>query len=1359
MLSKLAKAALSLIVIFLAGFAVFFLVARLSMPLLNSHVKLFENWTSSLLRQPVKIGYVRAWWSGLHPELQLEDVTIFNTDKKQIIFHLNKLKIDVSVIRSLLTRTLQPNDIVVTGVDLNIYQNQTHSVKFQLIDSIKKTNHKNDGHALGYSEIFNWLSKRRRLLLENVHVTWYKNQAIVGNVLLHNLLFANQKHQHIINGGGYVNQDASSSFDFYLGFKGKFVNFGTLQASLYAKLKNLDLSKWCQLLKLYGYQIDNGILNGQFWINWNQGQIKSVQSLLHAEKLNLTALDHSHAAYTIPKLSGNFLWQPVQQGWKLLADHFYFDINNVVEPENKFALIVQHDKHGVRQYFWSHYFYLESLPFLFAHNNFLPTNTRNLLSHLNPSGELINVKFVHHGNFNQINNYDLSAQLNQVATQYWQHIPGAKNISGDLKLRSGNGSLHIMSNNSYFNFGKLFSAPVIFNKMSGHVQWSQMQDKSWWVKSDDLSVNNSESAINTHVAMLFPANKFDNPMISLLAEFDLHDSSIINKYLPMKMFTPKLAHWLGNAFVRGDGVIGKVILRGKLNDFPFDHHEGVFIVDSKFRNTSLHYADGWPDADNIDADLKIKDRNLNCDLIKGKVFKSNIKSMHVAINDIGKKPAVVKLTTSIASNASDILHYVGSNDLHKMFNQVVQSAEAAGMVNLNFNMFLPVEKPSAVKLSGAAVLQQNDFELPAWNLGFQELNGKLLFTENKLWSQNLQAKIFNYPAKITAQFFRVIGKNQQNKIHLESRIDMVTLKNNFHWLDFPFIHGKTNYTAEFVSMPTGLTGKANYLLNITSDLQGIAMDLPAPLAKTAQQIDPFSMQIQFGNAIPITVENTKLKTWFHPAVQYEASPTTQFVNRRNHGIQQETELLLDPVVKPQDEKQRDESHILESSSSTPIKAKINLDDTLSAALQWHFKNHHPYFYSANIHFGTGQGTWQQLPGLYVDGSLPTFNWRVWRNFLQNHKEVGTANNKIQLMSKIKKILREVNLKVATIKFLNKQFNNLIINFKPSSTAWLLKVVNDNITGNIVMPDDYPQRALKINLKYLKLMPTEFAANKTSLLEPAEVPPMDIKIDDFVFGQQDLGKVNLSLRTSKNIAQIKSFDISSPTYSVSTQGYWKKLSDGKYQSMMRGDIESNNIMPLLTALNIHSGLVIEEGSAQFNLIWPNVIYHLDIQHAVGDVYMHLGKGQITGIGENANQSMNLGRILTLLSVNRFLTGGFSDLFQDGYSFNKMQGSLSLRNGKINIKNLNFNGAVASIDILGDVNMLMHNLNLRLAITPYITSSVPVVAGIIGGPIVGVTAFLANKVLGKVIDQIATYHYVVTGGWKHPKITKVQQQQAA
>ena len=907
------------------------------------------------------------------------------------------MQISVSVIRSLLTRKLQPNSIIVTGVDLNIYQNQSQvrKIKFQLIDSINKTNCENGKHTLNYSDILSWLSKKRKLLLEDVHVTWYNNQTIAGRVLLHNLLFDNRKHQCIISGGGYVNKDISSAVNFCISFKGNFADLRNLQSALYAKIQNLNLSKWSQLLKLYGYQINRGALSGQLWVNWDQGQIKSAQSLLHAENLNFIALDHSHAVYMVPKLSGNFLWQPVQHGWKLLADHFCFGLNNVVDPENKFALIIRHDNSEAKQYFWSQSFYLENLLFLFAHNTFLPANMRNLLSHLNPSGKLMDVRFTHHGGFNQIDNYDLSANLNQIATQYWRNIPGIKNISGDLKLHSGNGSLHVVSNNSYFNFNKLLSAPIMFNKVSGHIKWSQMQDKSWWVKSDDLSLSNAESAINSHVAMLFSANKLTNPMISLLAKFDLHNSSSLSKYLPMKMFAPKLAHWLNNAFVQGDGVAGKIVLRGRVNNFPFDQHEGVFIIDSRFRNTLLHYADGWSDMNNIDANLQIKGRDLSCDLIEGRVFNSKIKNMHVAINKIGKKPAVIKLKTLIASNAPDVLRYVNNNALHKICDQITRSAKADGMVNLNFNMSLPLNKPSAVKLFGDAVLPQNTFEIPSWNLRFNELSGKILFTENKLWSQDLGAKVFNYPAKITAQFFRAANKKQQNKIILKSQIDTTTLKNNFHWLNLPFIHGKANYAAEFISLPLNSTTKTSCLLNITSDLQGITVGLPAPLAKTAQQIDPLSIRVRFGK---------KLR-------RYEARSLNIAPNFRKFTLDDaKAGVAMLPL----------KSNLPIVENNMPIIVKLDFDDTLSAVLQWRSKWHRPCFYNANIHFGSGQGVRQKLPGVYVDGVLPTFDWQSWRNFLYHNKELNIANNKIPLVNKVKQILREINIKIAKIVFLNKK---------------------------------------------------------------------------------------------------------------------------------------------------------------------------------------------------------------------------------------------------------------------------------------------------------------------------------------------------
>jgi uncharacterized protein (TIGR02099 family) len=1103
--------------------------------------------------------------------------------------------------------------------------------------------------------------------------------------MLRNLLIVNQARQHTVSGSGYLSQNNDAIFDFYSKFTGNFNDIKSLQGSSYVKVKNLSLNKWRQMLKFYGYQIKNSFLNGQFWFNWQYGQLKSVQLLVNAKSLSFITSDNTHAVYKLSKISGNFLWQPIQHGWKLLADHFNLKVNGVKEPENEFSLTIKHNANTYTQRFWAHYFYLRNLQLLFAHNVILPKNVRDCLQNVNPTGKLSKVTFVHHGNFAQLNNYKFSAQLDHITTHCWQKILGVKNFSGKIKLQPGYGDLNVAAKNTYVDFGNLFSKPILLRNLLGNVQWLQTQDKKWFIKSDNLSLINQDLSAHGQVSLLLPHNNYNNSMISLLAEFDLSDSAAAKNYLPKGALSSKLAKWLNKAFVQGNGVAGKVILHGKLKDFPFDSRQGTFIVDSQVRNTTLHYADNWPDVKNIDAHLKFIGRSMSCDLAKGQVFDSQIKTAHAAIVGMGKKPAVLQLNTSVTSNANDILRYLNNSDLHKTFTGILQPLSANGMADLHVNMLLPIEKPSAVKLSGNAILHQNNLAISSWNLGLDKLNGKLLFTENKLWSKNLRATLFNHPAKIAVQFSHIANKNRQSKIDIKSYLDVASLENYFNWPKLSFIHGGANYTAEF-SLQTNSVKQANYLVHISSDLQGVSVDMPAPLSKTKQQIDPFSM-----------------KMWFGHAVQ--------------------------------------------------AKALLNLDDNLSAALRLRFKDHHPYFYNANIHFGAGQTKWQQQKGLYIDGSLATFDWKAWRKFLHEQSVVNFANNQTQFTNTIKNVLREINVKISSIKFFGKKLVNTVFKIKPQQNTWSFGISNNIIDGDILFPYNYPKSILQINLNKLILTPGEFASNKSKLLNPANIPAVDIKINNFVYGQQNLGKVDVGLRSTKNIAYIKYLNISSPAYVVTAQGYWKKRQNGKYASVLRGDIESNNVMPLLNALKIHSGLIAQKGDAQFNLNWPGIIYQPNLKYADGDVYVHFGKGQIIGIDEKANESMNLGRLLTLLSINRLLTMSFADLFQSGYSFNKMKGQLSLHNGKMDIKSLNFDGSTASIDILGDVNMLTHYLDLRLAVTPYITSSVPIIAGLIGGPIVGITAFLANKVFGKLVDQISTYNYTVTGDWQHPKIVRL------
>jgi hypothetical protein len=63
------------------------------------------------------------------------------------------------------------------------------------------------------------------------------------------------------------------------------------------------------------------------------------------------------------------------------------------------------------------------------------------------------------------------------------------------------------------------------------------------------------------------------------------------------------------------------------------------------------------------------------------------------------------------------------------------------------------------------------------------------------------------------------------------------------------------------------------------------------------------------------------------------------------------------------------------------------------------------------------------------------------------------------------------------------------------------------------------------------------------------------------------------------------------------------------------------------------------------------------------------------------------------------------------------------------------------------------NLRVTIQPRLEDTVAVAGALLGGPVVGLGTFIANKVLKNPIGQAATFEYTVTGNWAEPVVTKL------
>jgi uncharacterized protein YhdP len=83
----------------------------------------------------------------------------------------------------------------------------------------------------------------------------------------------------------------------------------------------------------------------------------------------------------------------------------------------------------------------------------------------------------------------------------------------------------------------------------------------------------------------------------------------------------------------------------------------------------------------------------------------------------------------------------------------------------------------------------------------------------------------------------------------------------------------------------------------------------------------------------------------------------------------------------------------------------------------------------------------------------------------------------------------------------------------------------------------------------------------------------------------------------------------------------------------------------------------------------------------------------------------------------------------------------------------NGPAAKVGMSGVADLARETQNLRVTIQPRLEDTVAVAGALLGGPVVGVGTFLANKILQNPIGQVATFEYTITGPWAEPVVVKM------
>jgi uncharacterized protein YhdP len=275
--------------------------------------------------------------------------------------------------------------------------------------------------------------------------------------------------------------------------------------------------------------------------------------------------------------------------------------------------------------------------------------------------------------------------------------------------------------------------------------------------------------------------------------------------------------------------------------------------------------------------------------------------------------------------------------------------------------------------------------------------------------------------------------------------------------------------------------------------------------------------------------------------------------------------------------------------------------------------------------------------------------------------------------------------------------------------------------------------------------------KPSRTDPRGLPGFDISGRRLTSNGQSLGRFNLRADPVKDGLRFSILRLDSDWLQLDGEGYWRYRS-GTPTSGASFHAKVKRLGHLQRAITGESDIREAPGKIRADLRWPGAPGDVGNLNLTGWLSLNLGKGHLEELEPGAGG--RLFGLLNLGALTRRLSLDFSDLFGKGFAFDKIRGRFELERGRAYTKDLNIDSPTGVIQVRGDAHLVKKTYDQRVSVIPDLTGAMATAGVIAGGPVVGAVLFAANKVVGKEVNKVSTFHYRIKGPWDNPKILDQQ-----
>ncbi|MCX7097596.1 MAG: YhdP family protein [Methylococcales bacterium] len=337
------------------------------------------------------------------------------------------------------------------------------------------------------------------------------------------------------------------------------------------------------------------------------------------------------------------------------------------------------------------------------------------------------------------------------------------------------------------------------------------------------------------------------------------------------------------------------------------------------------------------------------------------------------------------------------------------------------------------------------------------------------------------------------------------------------------------------------------------------------------------------------------------------------------------------------------------------------------------------------------------------------------------------------------------------------FINLVL--KPEGRFWSGNISGNLANGKLKIPlnvngtDSISLLMEEMNLSALKQLESQ---DGKSLAKPTPVkqqlpdvmPLLTIASQKTLWQSVDLGQLDVQSARIPNGIGFNRVSLSGKDLNLNFSGDWK-VTGTQSQTRTQGTLGIAQVGQLLNKLGISKNLTETSAAVDFSGGWKGAPYQFSLAEWQGKINVHLKEGRILGI------EPGFGRVLGILAMAQWvkrLQLDFSDVYQEGLTFNTIDGRLDVANGKAVTQNLVIDAIPAKITLIGTTDLVKHTFDYRVSVVPKSAEAVPIAGTIMAK----VAALIGRSLTGK--DQEGFFfgsEYLVKGDWGNAQVIPLHE----